>query len=208
MRYDFPIWIVLVMINIKTIKSDKSNHRELSSIISDNETSNEKSSNFRCREPIIDCSNNGICFSNNMDCDCFPGFTTIFIDLNKFYQQNPRCNYKRKSQFIALCLSLFISFGSLHFYLGNSVLGVFQLILFASIAIFNISMIVYLSIKHIGKYNTLVLIQTANSLIVVYFFNFIMFSWWILDIWLTILNIYVDSNGVGLDPIDRLSLKS
>lgn len=154
---------------------------------------------FECVDPLIDCSNSGICKPDKDDCACFDGFETNYKNINEFYSKAPRCNYRLKKQLYALILSLFISSGFVHFYLGNNIVGYIQFFVFMSIFIFNIFVIIKLSLKHIKKVNQIQYRESMALVLTMSFFTFIFFIWYIFDIFMVIFNIYRDSDNVSME---------
>lgn len=155
---------------------------------------------FRCRDSISDCSNHGVCSNDEDDCICFGGYITYFEDKN-YYSKRPRCNYKQRNQIYALVFSLFISFGSSHFYLGNNIVGYIQMLLFAVIFVFNVIAIYKLSMKHIRPITAIQLKQSLCTGLFVTFSLFIFLMWYIFDIFMIIFAIYKDENNVEMHEI-------
>lgn len=155
---------------------------------------------FVCNDPIIDCSNRGECNIDQTDCICFEGFITRITNYTDLYGNKPRCNYKAKKQIYALVLSLFLSFGSVHFYLGNTILGYTQLTLFTLIFIYNVLNIINLSLKHIKKTNSNEIKMSISIVITMFCLSFIFFIWYIFDAIMVIFNIYTDKNQVSMEP--------
>jgi hypothetical protein len=153
---------------------------------------------FRCENPITDCSNAGVCNNEKDECICFEGYKTVFLNVEDYFSYEPRCNYKLKKQIYAMVLALFISFGFLHLYLGNYIIGYIQMILFFIIFVFNIYMIVNLSLKHVKKVSRLEYKNSLALMIVICFFSLIFFFWYLFDIFMVLFNIYRDSNNVDL----------
>lgn len=153
---------------------------------------------FKCEDSLTNCSGNGVCNNEKDDCICFEYFITRFDEVSDFYSTKPRCNYKLKKQIYALALSLFLSFGQLHFYLDNYVIGYMQFFLFSFIFIFNVTMIVKLSLKHIKKVNTEEYRETLSTTVIICFFVLVFFFWYLFDLFMVIFNIYKDSNGIEM----------
>ncbi len=151
---------------------------------------------FKCIDSIVNCSNQGECNKYNDDCDCFEGFITHFDKIDDFYSEKSRCNYKQKKQLYAFVLGLFISFGFVHFYLGNNLAGYTQLFLFIIIFTFNIIAIYKLSLKHIKQLNALQYKQSLSIGMIIGMFSFIFLIWYIFDIFMIIFNVYRDSNNI------------
>jgi hypothetical protein len=95
-------------------------------------------------------------------------------------------------------LSLFISFGSTHFYLGNYIVGYMQLIIFFSILIFNIVAIYKLSIKHTRPLTPMQLKQSLCMGVFITFSTFLFFMWYLFDIFMVMFAIYKDENNVEM----------
>ena len=126
---------------------------------------------FNCSDSLKHCLGNGICSATKDNCECFKGYQTYFTDFDSYINNTPRCNYKSKKQMFALILSIFLSFGSVHFYLGHSIIGTFQLILFLFTLIFGSVIISKLSIKHLKKVNRV----EAKKIFYLYNFNVVIF---------------------------------
>jgi hypothetical protein len=155
---------------------------------------------FKCRESIIDCSNRGVCNKDGDDCDCFNGYTTYFAD-KVYYIQRPRCNYQMKNQIYALVLSMFITFGSMHFYLGNFIVGYIQIIIFFFTLVFNIAAIYRLSIKHTRPLTPIQLKQSLSMGVLIAFSTFVFFMWYLFDIFMVMFAIYKDENNVEMQEM-------
>ena len=158
----------------------------------------EKINKFICENPEIDCNNNGICSEDKNYCICNEGYQTYFTDFSDYINNKPRCNYKSKKQLTALIFSLFLSFGSLHFYLGNKVLGYIQLIVFVFIFVFNSVFIYKLSIKHLRKLNRMEIKNSFTIILFIMLFSFIFIFWYCFDIIMIYFNIYRDENNANL----------
>ena len=157
-----------------------------------------KINKFICENPEIDCSNNGKCSEDKNYCICNEGYQTYFIDFSDYLNNKPRCNYKSKKQLTALIFSLFLSFGSLHFYLGNKILGYIQLLLFIFIFMFNSIFIYKLSIKHLHKLNRMEIKNSFTIILFIVLFSFIFGFWYCFDIIMIYFNIYRDENNANL----------
>ena len=81
---------------------------------------------FNCTDSLKHCSGKGICSSTKDNCECFKGYQTYFSNFDSYINNTPRCNYQSKNQNYALMLSIFLTFGSVHFYLGHNLIGFFQ----------------------------------------------------------------------------------
>lgn len=116
-----------------------------------------------------DCSNNGICTIPTKVCECNNGYTTYienYKNITSSEIENLKlCNYKQKSQAAAFLLSLFIGFGSEHFYLGNYDKAIAKLIFYLFCCLLNIFFFViyrffpkrHYLIEFIGEYEALYL---------------------------------------------------
>jgi hypothetical protein len=156
---------------------------------------------FHCLNPIITCNNQGKCNDQKDDCECFEGFTTNFPSPSQFFTTTTRCNYKMKKQLYALVLSLFISFGFVHFYLGNYIIGYVQLIVFLFIFIFNVSLIVLLSTKHLKKVSQSEFKKSLSYILFISFLAFVFLFWYLFDIFMVIFNLYKDGNSIHMSPL-------
>lgn len=150
---------------------------------------------FQCIDSIKDCSNHGECDTNKNDCICFHGYSTYFSNYTHHFTQNPRCNYQVKKQLYALIIASFISFGMVHFYLENYLIGYFQLSLFTLICLINSFLIVKLSLKHLKSNSESQLSSTMIQIILIIFLSFVFILWYIIDIIMIITNMYRDSNN-------------
>jgi hypothetical protein len=155
---------------------------------------------FKCKDALVNCSNRGVCNNDGDDCICFKGYITYFED-GQYYSLRQRCNYQQKSQIYALVLSLFISFGSMHFYLGNHLVGYIQHIIFLSILVCNIFAIYKLSMKHMRPMSPVQLKQSLSIGVVITFSTFAFLMWYIFDIFMVIFAIYKDENNVEMFEI-------
>ena len=153
---------------------------------------------FNCTDSLIDCSGNGNCSENGLKCDCIPGYQTFYEDYEDYLISKPRCNYKSKNQMTALLLSLFLSFGSAHFYLGHSIIGIIQLLFFTFIFIFNATFIVKLAIKHLRKLNRAQVKNSFNLIIIMIILSVLFLFWYLFDLIMIYMNIYRDSNNAKL----------
>ena len=153
---------------------------------------------FNCTDPLIDCSGNGKCSENGLKCECNMGFQTFYDNYEDYLTNKPRCNYKSKQQVKALLFSLFLSFGSHHFYLGHKFIGTIQLLFFAFILIFNSTSITKLSVKHIKKLNRVQVKASFNMIIVMIILSILFLFWYLFDIIMIYLNIYKDSNNAKM----------
>jgi hypothetical protein len=156
---------------------------------------------FKCADPIKDCNNNGRCNDNSTDCDCFEGYTTYFEDKLIFFSNATRCNYPVKSQLYALAFGLFVSFGSVHFYLGNYIVGYVQMAIFLIVFSVNMILIVKLSFKHLKSVTMDQYKQSLKSFLIMAMLIFIFLFWYMFDLFMIIFNIYRDENNVILQHV-------
>ena len=156
---------------------------------------------FNCTDSLKHCLGNGICSATKDNCECFKGYQTYFTDFDSYINNTPRCNYKSKKQMLALILSIFLSFGSVHFYLGHSIIGTFQFILFLFNLIFGSVIISKLSIKHLKKVNRVEAKNSFTLLVLMFLFLFIFLFWYIFDIIMVFYNIYRDVNNASMELI-------
>lgn len=159
---------------------------------------------FNCNSPE-DCSSNGICGVTGGNCICDDGFTT-FIDFNEYNTtitnngtqsyKVKMCNYAQRRQLTAFCLSLLVGFGSEHFYLGKSDLGISKLVFYMFCCIANIIFfVIYMFfpqkrtlIEFIGQYEAIYLT-----------YGFVMMLLWnIYDLYNIGTNAFTDGNEIGL----------
>jgi hypothetical protein len=155
---------------------------------------------FKCNDPLIDCSNSGVCSKDKDECVCFEGFQTHFDKNEDYISKKPRCNYQSKKQIYAFVLSLFISFGFAHFYLGNKIIGYIQLCLFLSVITFNVFMITKLSLKHLKKLNSAEYRDSLSLFIIICFSTLIFLFWYFFDLAMVFFNIYKDNKNASLQP--------
>jgi hypothetical protein len=153
---------------------------------------------FECNDPLQDCSNNGECEEDKKDCICFHGYSTFFSNHTDHFTQAPRCNYKSKRQLYALVIASFISFGMVHFYLENYLIGYFQLVIFTFIFLMNCFLIIGLSMKHLKHTTPAEMSHTLIQIITIAFFTFVFILWYIFDIIMVISNMYRDGNNQEL----------
>ena len=156
---------------------------------------------FNCTNSLINCSGNGKCSKTKDNCECFKGYQTYFTDFDSYINNTPRCNYKSKNQMYALIFSIFLSFGSVHFYLGHSIIGTFQLILFLFTLIFGSVIISKLSIKHLKKVSRAEAKKSFTYIILMFLFSFIFLFWYVFDIVMVFYNIYRDGNNASMELI-------
>ena len=151
--------------------------------------------------------NHGIC--ENGYCKCDKKYVT-YIDLKEIEEENLKndedqielnsdievCNYKLKSQLTALMLSIFIGFGSEHFYMGNKGVGAGKFVFYIFCYFLNIGLLLfYVLFKH--KRNLLKFIGLFEGIYMALGFLFMFF--WNLRDWIKIgLNQIPDSKGFKL----------
>ena len=153
---------------------------------------------FNCTNSQIDCSGNGICSEDGLKCECNIGFQTFYENYEDYLMNKPRCNYKSKYQIKALLFSIFLSFGSAHFYTGHTLIGSIQLCFFTFVFFFNFIYAAELSIKHIKKLNRNELKKSFNIIVIMIITLFLFFFWYLFDLIMFYLNIYKDSNNAKL----------
>ena len=153
---------------------------------------------FNCTNSNIDCSGNGICSDDGLKCECNTGYQTFYENYEDYLMNKPRCNYKSKYQIKALLFSLFLSFGSAHFYLGHSFIGLLQLFFFAFVISFSSMCFAKLSIKHIKKLNRNELKKSFNLIIIILILLVLLLFWYLFDLIMIYLNVYKDSNNAKL----------
>ena len=153
---------------------------------------------FNCTDSLIDCSGNGKCSENGLKCECNMGYQTFYDNYEDYLTNKPRCNYKSKNQINALLFSLFLSFGSAHFYLGHTLIGIIQLLFFSFVIVFNSTYIIKLSIKHIKKLNRAQVKTSFNLIIIMIILSILFLFWYLFDLIMIYLNIYKDSNNAKM----------
>ena len=153
---------------------------------------------FNCTNSQIDCSGNGICSDDGLKCECNTGYQTFYENYEDYLMNKPRCNYKSKYQIKALLFSIFLSFGSAHFYTGHTLIGSIQLCFFTFVFFFNFIYAAELSIKHIKKLNRNELKKSFNIIVIMIITLFLFFFWYLFDLIMFYLNIYKDSNNAKL----------
>lgn len=82
-----------------------------------------------------DCSNNGVCNLSSNICECEDTYSTYISDYigiknETQIQELKLCNYQKKDQLTAFMLSLFVGFGSEHFYLEKNDVGIAKLVFY------------------------------------------------------------------------------
>lgn len=154
---------------------------------------------FNCTDGAIQCSNAGVCSREKDECECFEGYQTFFVDYVDYIRNTPRCNYKSKKQLYALLCALFLSFGSVHFYLENRILGYIQLVVFTLMFIFNVIIVCRLSIKHLHKLTRPEVKSTFGYIIIITLSLLIFFFWYGFDLIMVFSNVYKDNNNAHLE---------
>ena len=211
MEYLLKIFTIFFLIfnniqKIFTISSDKYNTflntTNSNTSLSSSENSDSYNltiiSKFKCENATIDCSNHGICSNDTLKCICEKGYQTFYKNYEDYLLNKPRCNYKSKNQLNALLFAVFLSFGSVHFYLGNNTVGIFQLIVFSSIFIFNAANIIILSIKHLKKLRREEVKYSFNVIVIMVIFGVVYAFWYLFDLIMVYMNIYRDSNNAKM----------
>ena len=190
----------IININSKTqrnlISEDNNKENELDS--NNGEYDLRKLVKFNCTDSAVDCSGNGVCSENGLKCDCYKGYQTFYENYEDYLTNKPRCNYKSKQQINALLFSLFLSFGSAHFYLGHSLIGIIQLLFFSFVFIFNVTFIIKLSIKHIKKMDRAQVKTSFNLIIIMIILSVLFLFWYLFDLIMIYLNIYRDSKNAKM----------
>ena len=153
---------------------------------------------FNCTNSRIDCSGNGVCSEDGLKCECNTGYQTFYENFEDYLMNKPRCNYKSKYQIKALLFSLFVSFGSAHFYVGHTLIGLIQFCFFTFVFCFNSIFAAKLSIKHIKKLNRDELKKSFNIIVIMIMSLFLFFFWYFFDLIMFYMNIYKDSNNAKL----------
>ena len=153
-------------------------------------------SKFKCENASLDCSNHGTC--SNDKCNCDRGYQTFYKNYEDYLLNKPRCNYKSKNQLNALLFAVFLSFGSVHFYLGNNTVGILQLIVFSCIFIFNVANIIVLSVKHLKKLRREEKKRSFNIILIMVIFGVLFAFWYLFDLVMVYMNIYRDSNNAKM----------
>ena len=182
-------FLILVLIYFSYVKSQVDLEYDLTHI--------EK---FICTEPQIDCSGHGVCSADKEECQCFSGYQTFFVNYTDYITNKPRCNYQSKKQVYALFTALFLSFGSVYFYLGNYIMGYIQLTLFLGIVVFNTFAIGKLSLKHLKILNRNQVKNSFTLIIIVVMLSSVFIFWFIFDILMILFNVYKDSQNASLEP--------
>ena len=195
--------IILFLLIIESItknlrKDPKLKNRKLS-------TSSNILINFPKCTSDSDCSKNGECKNGR----CKSRYIT-HIDLEEINKENlssnsnieqtlsgeKMCNYKMKDQLTALMLSIFIGFGSEHFYMGNNDVGAGKFVFYIFCYFLNIGLFLfYILFK--GKRDLLKFIGLFEGIYMALGFVFMLL--WNLRDWIKIgLNHLEDSKGYPL----------
>ena len=188
--------IVIFQISLLLIYCDEENGENSSS--DNTEYDLTKLYKFNCTNSYFDCSGNGICSEDGLKCECNPGYQTFYENYEDYLMNKPRCNYKSKYQIKALLFSIFLSFGTAHFYLGHYFIGFLQLFFFVFVIIFSSINISKLSIKHIKVLQRDELKKSFNLIIIMIILLVIFLFWYLFDLIMVYLNIYKDSNNAKL----------
>lgn len=149
------------------------------------------------KDVYISCLGNGLCNKESNKCECFKGYLTYFNSIIDYQTSLVRCNLKLKYQSTALFYATLISFGALHFYLGNVLLGICQLIFFLITLLLNVNIFYKGTIKllegnvNFNFYNISVIAMGC-------FFGFLCTCWYLLDIMFVASNTYLDNDGYNL----------
>ena len=198
---------LITIISITNLSNKKDGKNPKSFLIENEEETGDDTSNtydlkkipkFNCTDAEIDCSGNGKCSEDATKCECYTGYQTYYEDYEDYLVTKPRCNYKSKEQIKALLFSLFLSFGSAHFYLGHSLIGIIQLLFFVFIFIFNTTFIIKLSIKHIRKLNRAQVKLSFNLIIIMIILSVLFLFWYLFDLIMIYLNVYRDSKNAKM----------
>ena len=197
-EYLYTIIILLIIFLNIEVKAEGASSFDEEYDSDENAYDLKKIRKFNCTNSEIDCSGNGKCSEDGLKCECDNGFQTFYENYEDYLSNKPRCNYKSKQQIKALLFSLFLSFGSAHFYLGHSLIGIIQLLFFAFIFIFNATFIVKLSIKHIRKLNRAQVKSSFNLIIIMIILSVLFLFWYLFDLIMIYLNIYRDSNNAKM----------
>ena len=145
-------------------------------------------------EKSIFCNKRGQCNLDQDNCDCYKGYMTSFTSVLKFQQSDSRCNFKLSYNSIAVFLSCFLSFGSLHFYLGNYFLGMMQFGYFSSTLLLNVYCLYKISTKESSRS---IIDSIARSPMCVFgcFNQILCYIWYLFDIIFVMSNLYIDYAG-------------
>ena len=196
MKLIILIFIILIILNSIICEEEEINDNNITT--DDAGYDLTKLYKFNCTDPLFDCSGNGICSDDGLKCICNLGYQTFYENFEDYLMNKPWCNYKSKYQTKALLFSIFLSFGSAHFYLGHSFIGFFQLCFFVFVISFNTICVAKLSIKHIKKLNRNQLKNSFNLIIIMIISTALFFFWYIFDLIMIYLNVYKDSNNAKL----------
>ena len=189
-NYIFVIQLFLIYINCEE-ETSQNNSEET-------EYDLTKLYKFNCTKSLSDCSGNGVCSEDGLKCECNTGFQTYYENFEDYLMNKPRCNYKSKYQIKALLFSIFLSFGTAHFYLGHYFIGFLQLFYFVFVIAFSSINISKLSIKHIKVLQRDELKKSFNLIIIMIILLVIFLFWYLFDLIMVYLNIYKDSYNAKL----------
>lgn len=145
-------------------------------------------SEYKCYNDTLDCSDNGICTEDNLDCTCNPGFVTLE---NSFQ----RCTYTQKSKSTALLLEAFIGFGMGHLYIGNYTFFIGKFLFYYFSCYFNLCIMVFVGSINDSNVNPDTYSATKRTSYIMFP---IMIGWWLFDIIMFFMNKYKDSYSVDL----------
>lgn len=127
---------------------------------------------FRCSSNA-DCSDNGLCDLERRVCECSSEYATHLDnfceivgtgnDTISLPSDLKMCNYSKKKQLTAFMLSLFVGFGSDHFYMDRNDFGIAKLVFYCACCVGNIVLfIIYMwfpekihLIDFLGQYEAL-----------------------------------------------------
>mmetsp|Transcript_2691 Transcript_2691/g.2759 ORF Transcript_2691/g.2759 Transcript_2691/m.2759 type:complete len:240 (+) Transcript_2691:1-720(+) len=123
-----------VTVNNATNSTDTANSTNETSSLPHAEVILNITSKHKCFD-TEDCSSNGLCDLVNNTCECFEEFSTYISEYESIVndtqiQALKLCNYTKKKQLTALMLSLFVGFGSEHFYLEKIDVGIAKLVFY------------------------------------------------------------------------------
>lgn len=137
---------LIIILNTTLILSSKSlRYLSTEADLSHEHAIHNITSTFICKDNSY-CSNNGLCIESK--CICDEGKTTFINNFSKFVSESvyvreiSMCNYTQKSRLTALMLCLFVGFGSEHFYMEKSDLGIAKLIFYLFCFVANILLVV------------------------------------------------------------------
>lgn len=203
----FFVLIILINIINFNIRESKIKPRKLS------ESSNLVFKFPKCSKNS-DCSGHGVCDMSTGNCICDSGYVS-YINTDKYDDENMRvgadniyidlnsnnfkmCNYKLKKQLTALMLSIFVGFGSEHFYLGHHGTGAGKFCFYIFCYYMNIGIVVfYIFFKNKRHYIDFIGMWEAVYMVL----GFIFMIFWNLRDWIMIgKNTLLDVKGNRLHP--------